>query len=109
MPFWNRSQAEREAKAALSAARENARIARAQVKTAKAVLKTTKATGQRQRIELRTRAAALKHQRAEERQEARYFGELGRLQRDELRGRAKPVRVRGSRRSRRYRRSLPRR
>lgn len=101
MAFWRKSQEEMDAKAALAAAKANLHTAKTQVKTARTVLRTAKATRKTRRLALRT-------QSLEEHEEARYVTAMDRLDRDRRRGRAKPVRVRGSRRARRYRRSRPR-
>jgi hypothetical protein len=109
MSFWRKTQAEKDAAAALRASRENLSVARTQVKIAKADYKASKAVGKRELTELRARRSALKTQRAEERDEARYVSALDRLERDRERGKARPIKVRGSRRARRHRRARARR
>jgi hypothetical protein len=101
MSFFHRTPEERDARAALKAAKSNLYVAKTQVKTAKAQLRTTKAGRKARKITLQT-------QRVAERDEARYVTATDRLERDRVRGRAKPVRVRGSSRSRRYSRRRPR-
>lgn len=127
MSFFRRTPEEKAAAAALRAERERLYIAKARAKTANAALKSSEVESKqraraaraairaarisgRQRVaEAKTRRVATRFQRAEEREEARYVVATDRLERDRMRGRVKPVRVRGSSRTRNYRRRRPRR
>ena len=115
MSFWRRTPEEKAARAALKAEKERLYVARAQAKTlraraaiARVGLKATKIAGRERITEAKTRRAAVRLQRSEELQEARYITAIDRLDRDRRRGKAKTVRVRSSPRARRHRRSRPR-
>jgi hypothetical protein len=84
MGFFRKSPEEKEARAALNAEKDRLRIAKLQTKAAKTALKASHV-------------------------EERELDAVDRLERDRRRTRAKPVRVRGSRRARGFRRARPRR
>src|SRR4029077_20330184 len=116
MSFWRRTPEEKAAAAALKVEKERLYVARTNAKTqatrakiARANYKLNRLAGKQRITEARTRRGASKLQGSEEQEEARYISAVDRLERDRTRGRAKPVRVRGSSRTRRYRRSRPRR
>ena len=116
MSFWRRTPEEKAAHAALRAEKERLYVARQQAatqatraKVARAKYKLNRLEGKQRVTEAKTRRVATRLQRSEEREEARYISVVDRLERDRSKGKAKVVRVRGSRRTRRYRRSRPRR
>jgi hypothetical protein len=116
MSFWRRTHEEKAAAAALKAEKERlyvakmlAKAAKTKAATAKAAYRQSRYSGKQGIIEARARRTSVRLQRAEEREEARYVTATDRLERDRLRGLAKQVRVRGSSRARRHRRSRPRR
>jgi hypothetical protein len=109
MGFFFKTHEEKAAAADLKREKEALHVAKLQAKAAKVRAKAERVTGKKGIVEAHARRVAAKLQRAEEREEARYVSATDRLERDRAKGKARVVRVRGSRRARGHRRSRPRR